>query len=238
MSKEEKRNKLHEWFLDNVRVEFSFFFLLAVGVLSVTSRNVTFPKGGVYTLKEVIASSKATGIVANTIEETLNSLVDDSLVSTEKIGSSKYFWAFKKDAAVKKRVALESAQKRVAELTEKLERLTTENAQLHTTHACTEETKAAVAQLDELRAKHDSLSTELESMADNDPVTIQQTDAKATKLKEAADRWTDNIFTLKKFCADKWSMDPADIDRQFSLPTDLDYIEEPADAEPKGKKSS
>ncbi len=37
---------------------------------------------------------KATGIVMQSVKEVLQSLVDDRLVNSEKIGTSNYFWSF------------------------------------------------------------------------------------------------------------------------------------------------
>lgn len=39
-------------------------------------------------------ASKEKGIPAQTIKDVLNSLVDDDLVDTDKIGTSTYFWSF------------------------------------------------------------------------------------------------------------------------------------------------
>jgi len=50
---------------------------------------------GVFTLKELVKlASKEKGIVAQTVEEVLKSLVDDGEVMADKIGTSNYFWCF------------------------------------------------------------------------------------------------------------------------------------------------
>lgn len=36
------------------------------------------------------------GIIANSVKDVLQSLVDDGLVDTDKIGTSVYFWAFQR----------------------------------------------------------------------------------------------------------------------------------------------
>lgn len=39
---------------------------------------------------------KEKGIIANSVKDVLQNLVDDGLVDTDKIGNSIYFWAFPK----------------------------------------------------------------------------------------------------------------------------------------------
>ena len=47
---------------------------------------------------------KEKGVVSQSVKEVIQSLVDDGLVDTDKIGTSVYFWAFpSKGAAARKR---------------------------------------------------------------------------------------------------------------------------------------
>ena len=43
--------------------------------------------------------------------------------------------------------------------------------------------------------------------------------------KEAANKWTDNLFQLKSWIKKKFPIDEKQIDKQFGIPEDLDYIE-------------
>jgi len=43
--------------------------------------------------------------------------------------------------------------------------------------------------------------------------------------KEAANRWTDNLFTLKSWLKKKFPVPENQINKQFGIPEDLDYIE-------------
>lgn len=45
------------------------------------------------------------------------------------------------------------------------------------------------------------------------------------ELLEAANRWTDNIFQIKSWCARKFNVEPQALDKQFNIPDDLDYLE-------------
>lgn len=43
--------------------------------------------------------------------------------------------------------------------------------------------------------------------------------------KEAGNRWTDNIFSVKSWCKKKFFIEDNVIDKQFGIPEDLDYLE-------------
>ena len=65
-------------------------------------------------LKEVERLAfKEKGIVSQSVKEVLQSLVDDDMVNSDKIGSSVYFWAFPSNSLVMKK-------KKLNELTVKL----------------------------------------------------------------------------------------------------------------------
>ena len=45
-------------------------------------------------------------------------------------------------------------------------------------------------------------------------------------LRDAANRWTDNSFELRKYLIDKHNMDPAQVDSQNTLSTgNMDFLE-------------
>ena len=43
--------------------------------------------------------------------------------------------------------------------------------------------------------------------------------------KEAANRWTDGVFTTKSWCKEKFGFDGDQLDKQFGIPADFDYVE-------------
>ncbi len=43
--------------------------------------------------------------------------------------------------------------------------------------------------------------------------------------EEAANRWTDNVFAIRSWITKKFpSVNLADLDKQFGIPEDLDYV--------------
>lgn len=43
--------------------------------------------------------------------------------------------------------------------------------------------------------------------------------------KEAANRWTDNIFAVKSWCKNKFNIEDSALDKQFDIPAEFDYVE-------------
>ena len=61
-----------------------------------------FARAEVFTLKEIEKiGSKEKGIVEQTIKDVLQTLVDDGLVETDKIGAGNFYWALPSTASLK-----------------------------------------------------------------------------------------------------------------------------------------
>lgn len=43
--------------------------------------------------------------------------------------------------------------------------------------------------------------------------------------KEAANVWTDNIFSIQTWCKQKFDILEETLNKQFRIPEDLDYVE-------------
>ena len=167
---------------------------------------------------------KATGIVTQSVKEVLQSLVDDRLVNAEKIGTSNYFWSFPSTAMQSRqntRNALQEELSRVQEARVKSE------IQLSEAAAQREDS----SERDDLLEKYNHLeenrriaASKLEMHRANDPKLMAQKRADAEKAKLAANRWTDNIFSLQSYCSNHFSIERSQFNEQFSIPDDFDYI--------------
>lgn len=43
--------------------------------------------------------------------------------------------------------------------------------------------------------------------------------------KEAANRWTENIFSLQSYAANTYMMPQEDFYKSFEIPTEIDYVQ-------------
>nr|CDJ83210.1 Meiotic nuclear division protein 1 domain containing protein [Haemonchus contortus] len=168
---------------------------------------------------------KQKGVIAQSVKEVTQSLVDDGLVECEKIGTFVCYWAFPSKALQSRKRKLKGLEESVRDLEAKIKDGT---AQLKEQRKGKEDSKERT-QLLELHAKlleeENELSGRLAQYAEYDPEVIAQVKQRTEKAREEANRWTDNIFSIKKWCKTKFGMDEKVLNQQFEIPEDLDYVE-------------
>lgn len=86
------------------------------------------------------------------------------------------------------------------------------------------ERDALLEQFQSLERERGVSAGKLEMHRANDPKLLAQKRADSLKAKLAANRWTDNIFTLQSYCANNFAIERAQFSEQFSIPEDFDYI--------------
>ncbi|VDO32568.1 unnamed protein product [Haemonchus placei] len=168
---------------------------------------------------------KQKGVIAQSVKEVTQSLVDDGLVECEKIGTFVCYWAFPSKALQSRKRKLKDLEESVRDLEAKIKDGT---AQLKEQRKGKEDSKERT-QLLELHAKlleeENELSGRLAQYAEYDPEVIAQVKQRTEKARDEANRWTDNIFSIKKWCKTKFGMDEKVLNQQFEIPEDLDYVE-------------
>uniref|UniRef100_A0A224XKI8 Meiotic nuclear division protein 1 homolog n=1 Tax=Panstrongylus lignarius TaxID=156445 RepID=A0A224XKI8_9HEMI len=168
---------------------------------------------------------KEKGIVAQSVKDVVQSLVDDDMVDTEKIGTSIYFWAFPSKAKHTRKRQLSDLQEKV-ELTQKQLKKQRENLnQAQAGREDNPERDDIIVELKKQKELNQQLSLELQKYKDNDPETFEKAKKEIELLKEGINRWTDNIFSLKSWCKNKFNIEESILEKQFGIPSDMDYID-------------
>jgi len=181
----------------------------------------------VYTEKEIIALATKAGINANTIPDINQSLIDDALVDKEKIGGSNFFWSFpgKKDRQMQ--LQHEQTLKNIESLKLKVNEA---NARLADAKRGREdedgERPKKLAKLAELHATRAKLEAELAVLKENDPQALADLEKELEMCKEAANRWTDNIFACKSYLTKKRGMSNKEALKILGISSDFDYPED------------
>ena len=85
-----------------------------------------------------------------------------------------------------------------------------------------EKSKHGLAMLEQQTREFEKLISENES---GDPQKLKEYIDAIDIARDAAERWTDNIYAIIKFIKSKKSMTEAEILKYFGLPSDFDYIE-------------
>ncbi|XP_077156185.1 meiotic nuclear division protein 1 homolog isoform X2 [Paroedura picta] len=89
----------------------------------------------------------------------------------------------------------------------------------------TAERTALTKELAALRQKKDQLKSEIEKYKECDPDVVEEIRQTNKVAKEAANRWTDNIFSVKSWAKKKFGFEDSKINKTFGIPEDFDYID-------------
>jgi len=159
------------------------------------------------------------------VKDVLQSLVDDGMVDTERIGTSNYFWAYPSKALHARKTKLECLRTEIEELKMKIKR---NEKSLESANEGKEESHERDKTLAELSRKENEskeLKIKLDRLRECDPEVLKEVQQKTKVAKESANRWTDNIFSVKSWCKRKFAIEESAINKNFQIPEDLDYLD-------------
>ena len=199
------------------------------------------------------------------VKDVLQSLVDDGLVDSDRIGTSNYFWAFPSKAINNRKRKMSELESKLAEYESRKSRLDEEVVSASVGREESEERDRLLHTLQEKSQLREKLAAELEKYKACDPdrmkelckyvclVPCQHTHThthththphthththttlththththsgqESAVAKEAANRWTENVFSIKSWCKNRFSVEESKLDQQFGIPEDFDYL--------------
>ncbi|CAH1425189.1 unnamed protein product [Lactuca virosa] len=183
-----------------------------------------------YLLKELEKLGPRKGVISQSVKDVVQTLVDDDLVSKDKIGTSVYFWSLPscagnqlRNVSKKLESELEISKKRHVELVEQCDSLKKGRED-------SEAREEALSELKAIEQKYNNLKEEMGQYADNDPATFEAMKEAIKVAHEAANRWTDNIFTLRQWCSKNFPQAKEQLDHLYNevgITDDFDYLEFP-----------
>ncbi|KAF5282329.1 hypothetical protein FQA39_LY17628 [Lamprigera yunnana] len=168
---------------------------------------------------------KEKGIIANSVKDVLQNLVDEGAVDTDKIGTSVYFWAFPSKALNTKKRKLSELNEQQEESNKRLKSVSNSLVELQAKTKDNAERNKYLDEIINLEIKKEVLVKELSKFSDDDPVELEKMEKQITMLKEAANRWTDNIFSVKSWCSRKFNVEDSIMNKQFGISADFDYVQ-------------
>ncbi|XP_008592733.1 PREDICTED: meiotic nuclear division protein 1 homolog, partial [Galeopterus variegatus] len=89
----------------------------------------------------------------------------------------------------------------------------------------TEERTMLTKELSSLREQREQLKAEVEKYKECDPKVVEKIRQESKIAKDAANRWTDNVFAIKSWAKRKFGFEENKIDKSFGIPEDFDYID-------------
>ncbi|RKO96822.1 meiotic nuclear division protein 1 [Caulochytrium protostelioides] len=167
---------------------------------------------------------KQKGITPQSVKEVLDSLVSDSLVICEKIGTSNYFWSFPSEAQALRERSLEKLRKDHSDLSEQKQTLEQSLEEAKAGKEDSNDRTQVNEAVKELEATVKALTSQMERYKDRDPAYLDSQRKDVDVAIAAANRWTDNIFTVRKYVQKSFNIDGASFDQQFGIKDDFDYI--------------
>ncbi|KAA1471657.1 meiotic nuclear division protein 1 [Dentipellis sp. KUC8613] len=167
---------------------------------------------------------KMKGIVSQSVKEVLQSLVDDGLVQTDKVGSSNFFWSFpsQRGAIMQNRVdaARETQKLNQQQLAELRASIEAERA----SRPESEERTASLAKLVQYKKEVQTLETELQAYGACDPAKVEEKKRAVILAKEAAVRWTDNYLILLSHFTRQNGVEADDVRKYLGVGEDYEDI--------------
>ncbi|KZP34515.1 meiotic nuclear division protein 1 [Athelia psychrophila] len=167
---------------------------------------------------------KLKGIVSQSVKEVLQSLVDDGLVSADKIGSSNFFWSFpsQRGALAQARLDIikEACETSEAQLAETRTAIETEKA----ARPESEERRGALEQLEVKKQEYNELERELGAYGACDPAKVEEKKRGQILAHDAAIRWTDNYSVVASYFTRQNNVDPADLRKYLEIGEDYEDI--------------
>ena len=178
-----------------------------------------------FNLKEIEKAGSAAGVVQQAIKEVNQSLVDDSLVQSDKIGSGVFFWSFPskelKNRLVMKEgleVALQRSEASITAMREAKLRAEEER--------CSADRPQKMARLQALAEEAKSHTAVLEMNLQNDPEEVRRIEKSGDKLRDSANRWVDNTYAVKSFLTKKRGMASREVDKYLGIDDNFDYYDD------------
>lgn len=137
------------------------------------------------------------------------SLIDDGLVSKEKISGTNYCWSFPGKADRLAQIQHQNTVQEVERLETILAQATAELADAKRGRQDDDDGNRAakLARLAQLTKEKTALQTEYDRLKENDPQALADLEKELELVTQAAHRWTDNVFNCYTYLVKKRGMD-------------------------------
>lgn len=177
-----------------------------------------YEKRDFFNLKELEKMlPKEKGIVQQTVKDVVQSLVDDHLVTVEKIGTSNYFWSFPSTALITRRNQLDTLNAEIARLERQALELEEAIREAGRGREDTPHRRELSEQVSLLEAQMADAKGKFEAIRHLDPALIAEKRRTLQQAQAGLERWTDNILTIQSFCCNQFGMSKTDFNQQFGI---------------------
>ncbi|TRY60695.1 hypothetical protein DNTS_026266 [Danionella cerebrum] len=136
---------------------------------------IFFETKDVFQLKDIEKiAPKSKGITPMSVKEVLQSLVDDNMVDTERVGTSNYYWAFPSKALHARKRRLEELEKQLEEGSHRKKTLQKAIDKATIGREVSDEREHLLKELGALKSDCSQLKLELEKHKECDPGVVEE----------------------------------------------------------------
>ncbi|CAH7670132.1 Mnd1 family-domain-containing protein [Phakopsora pachyrhizi] len=165
-----------------------------------------------FTVKDLIKRlPKTKGIVTQSVEETIKSLIDDDLIRSEKIGTTNIIWSFRSDQSNKALKDFEKLKTEVKALRCSNSEFDQIVSRLESDRSKSDERQDNLREIKMLKRDINEIKLKLQQFSKSDPTLIKDKIKLCNDYKQGLEIWT-AIYHLTK----------TDFCNQFDLPLDFD----------------
>lgn len=181
-----------------------------------------------YLLKELEKMGPKKGVISQSVKDVVQSLVDDDLVLRDKIGTSVYFWSLPSCAGNQLRTTYNKLESDLSNSKKRYMELLEQRDDLKRGREDTDEREDALEELKAVELLHKKLKEELAAYADSDPSALEAMKDATEVAHSAANRWTDNIFTLQQWCSTTFPQAKEQLEHMYKevgITEDFEYLQ-------------
>ncbi|KAH0791892.1 meiotic nuclear division protein 1 [Histomonas meleagridis] len=193
--------------------------LIAIQDLMMESKDV-------WSLKELEKECpRKKSISAMLVKDIVQELCDTDMISSDKIGSGNFYWCFPSEAFNRRKVQENQLLERINGYEQEIASMQQEIIQLEPGREDCDERTNLNTEIAKIQAEIEQLNQEISKYSKLNPESIKEKQRLSIVAFDAANRWTDNIFSIKSWCTKKFNLQSADFDKSFEIPEDFDYLE-------------
>ena len=179
----------------------------------------------VYTLKELEKDvPKKKGINSMQVKDVLQELCDCDMISFDKIGSGNFYWCFPSEALNRRKVQEAKITAEIQAQEEELANLEKEIRELEPGREPSPERDQLDQEIGEFQRQIDEIHKEAAKYKQWDPETLKKLQHHSEIALIAANRWTDNICSLRSYCEKQFGKPKKEVNQIFDIPEDFDYL--------------
>ncbi|XP_016148104.1 meiotic nuclear division protein 1 homolog [Sinocyclocheilus grahami] len=181
---------------------------------------ICFETKDAFQLKDIEKiAPKSRGITSMSVKEVLQSLVDDNMVDTERVGISNYYWAFPSKALHARKCRLEELERQHEDGNQRKKAL---QQAVDKAKVGREVNVDLLKELPASKHQRDQLKAELEKYKECDPEVVEEIRKHNITTSFHIYSFPDNVFAIKSWAKKKFGLENSSLDKAFAIPEDFD----------------